>query len=436
MRDIEELLGKNKKHFDELEAPEDMETRLINALSKRKGKNLQWKKLAIVASLIIVLIFTYNYNALAYYGKRLLGYDSVMSQTLQDLNELGKGQEIGKSLTFDNGVKITLDGIMADDNQLLAFYRIMDPNAEKEDISFHISPISIRGLFKEYYPSWGEGEFNEKTKELKMVHSFDPPSFYEKNLKFQGHFGADGQYEEFIIDFTLDRNKAMGHSIKQDINKKITIENQDIYLKNILATNTQTVIKGSMASLLDLVQEQVLGEQVRPHIGINLIANGEVLEPLGSGLRTNLKEITFDHRFDTLPKDLKDLKIQIDHLTIDKKLDEVIPIQSGEKKRIEVEGQEISIIKVQSFDTIKTPKRTEITIESEESLFLYDIELIADGESIPLEATHSEKFRKTNDGIFRKRIVVFNGFGEDLKLKLNRIHYEKEYNKIIDIPIK
>jgi hypothetical protein len=431
VRDIEELLRKNKEVYDELEAPEEMEGRLKNALENKKMRTPQWKRLAVAAILVIAFIFTYNYNAIAYYGKRLLGYDSVMSQSLQDLNELGKGQEIGKSFNFNNGVKITLDGIMVDDNQLLAFYRIKDPNAKNDDTFFSIAPLSIRGLFREYNPNSGQGEFNEATKELVMIHSFEPPSFYERKLKFQGHFEINEEYKEFSIGFTLDRNKAMGHSIKQKLNKSITLENQEIRFKDILATSTQTVISGSLASLGDLAMEKLKGEQVRPIIDCTLIVDRQVYESVSTGVRTNLRGITFEHIFEPLPENIEDLKLAIINLTIDKKIKKVIPIEKGKTKGVEIEGQWVKILKVNQTDNT-----TEITIESNEDVLFPDIQLIADGQEVFLENTHDEEYEKTKDGIIKRRIISFKTIGEELELKINKIHYKKEMNKVIDIPIK
>ena len=83
-------------------------------------------------------------------------------------------------------------------------------------------------------------------------------------MRFQGKIQIGDDYKDFDIPFTLDRNKAMGHSIKQSLNKSITIQNQEIKFKSILATNTQTIIKGSLASILDIILEDFIGESIRP----------------------------------------------------------------------------------------------------------------------------------------------------------------------------
>ncbi len=80
-------------------------------------------------------------DTLAYYGKKLIGYDMVMNGTLQELNQLGKGQEIGEAYTFQNGVTLSLDGIMLDGNQLLAFYTLYDPRGTIGEIDLVLIPI-------------------------------------------------------------------------------------------------------------------------------------------------------------------------------------------------------------------------------------------------------------------------------------------------------
>ena len=100
---IEEALEREKQKFDSLQAPDEMEWRLRRALDSGKMRRKPLRRLAMVASLIFILFFTYHFETLAYYGKSILGYDVVMSQTLRDLNELGKGQRIGKPIPLAMG---------------------------------------------------------------------------------------------------------------------------------------------------------------------------------------------------------------------------------------------------------------------------------------------------------------------------------------------
>ena len=81
------------------------------------------------------LIFVgYNYNGFAYYGKKIMGFDDLMSGTLAELNEEGMGQTIGKSVLLEDGTEFTVDGIMTDANQLILYYTLTNTK-ETDDIS-------------------------------------------------------------------------------------------------------------------------------------------------------------------------------------------------------------------------------------------------------------------------------------------------------------
>ena len=127
MNNIEDLLNKEKEKFEKLEVPKDMEDRLKNSLDNVKSKKKKNIRVRVATLIIVVLLLGYNMDTLAYYGKQLIGYESIMDGTLSELNQLGKGQIIEKSYTFKTGVKVTLDGIMLDDNKMILFYSIFDP---------------------------------------------------------------------------------------------------------------------------------------------------------------------------------------------------------------------------------------------------------------------------------------------------------------------
>lgn len=70
----------------------------------------------------------------------------------KQLNQLGKGQTIGKSHTFSNGVSLTLDYVMLDENQLLLFYTIYDPIGHVDD--HNITPfMSVKAFWGDYVTS-------------------------------------------------------------------------------------------------------------------------------------------------------------------------------------------------------------------------------------------------------------------------------------------
>ena len=167
MPEIERLLNQKKAQLDELQVPEELEERLRVAL-QNKNRSRKEKKgwmIKAAAACLIILLVGYNFDTLAFYGKRLIGYDAIMNGTLQQLNELGKGQVIGESYTFKNGVEVVLDGIMLDENQLLAFYSIKDAKGavNVEELSIR---TSISGIFRTYMMERGHGELNNENKKL------------------------------------------------------------------------------------------------------------------------------------------------------------------------------------------------------------------------------------------------------------------------------
>ena len=55
---------------------------------------------------------------------------------------------------------------------------------------------------------------------------------------------------------------------------------------------------------------------------------------------------------------------------------------------------------------------------------------------VPLEETINDNYEKLMDGIIHKRTLRFLVTGEDLEQYIQRMTYAKDYNKIIDVPVK
>lgn len=149
MNNIEKLLNEEKEKIDKIEIPNNIEEKLRTALNEipvRKKKRFHMRAVAII---IIVLLLSYNMDTLAFYGKKFIGYDSVMNGSLERLNEMGKGQLINKSHTFSDGVEVVLDGVMLDDNNIVVFYTINDPDGDV--LNKHIN-TTLDGFLIEDFP--------------------------------------------------------------------------------------------------------------------------------------------------------------------------------------------------------------------------------------------------------------------------------------------
>lgn len=428
---VEKLLANEKERIESLEAPEELNDRLRKALYQKKSK----KKISqglIAAGLVAFLLITSHYNVIAYYGKKIMGYDVIMGDTLQKLNEVGRGQEIGKSYRFKNGVEVTLDGIMLDSNNLLAFYTIRDEKGEVEEKNLQITLIGFSG--KRYYMESGRGEINENTTEVKWLGEFQTPNFLTKTLKFQMTLMEGKFREEGEIKFPLDWNKAMGYSLKNKLNQEIDISGNTVYLKELIATPTSTVIKGKIDTALEYIFNRLSDNKLFIRgVEMDLIANGKKIPLLGGSLSTNVEGITFEQEYDALPSELQDLKIQFNKLTVRERVKSSVNISPDIKDHeFTINDQKVCIKKVEVRGT-----NTHITMETEDHVGLYKPLLTYEGGTAPFEkVVPGKEIKKTDGTIMYKREFIFQGTGENMKLQIGEIIYSKIANKAMQIPLQ
>lgn len=435
MNKVEEMLMENKQVLDQIEIPSQMEERLRNKLRdlpEGRHRKLNFKMKIAVACVLVLLVATQS-NTMANYGRHLLGYDHIMNGTLRHLDQLGKGQVINKSFQFRNGVVVTLDAIMLDENQLLAFYTLQGKGTELD----HFHTDGIKGKFVTYHPRSGTGEINQEETEVKWVESFEPPKFYERKLSL--HFAwlnaetGNGMSESGEIAFILDRDQAMGHTLKKDLNQSIVIDGHQIRLESILASPTTTVIKGVIQYPWELALDQLKGERIRPkEVTMQLLANGEEIAKQGGGMGTDASGIRFHHDYDALPANLDKLQIQVTGFLADHDVKETVDLDKDAfDKQVDILGQKILLkeLKESSGDTY-------LTISTEDSIVLSSVQMIMDGKTVRLEETLSDTEEKNQDGsIIHSRTLHFKGTGKKLQLYIERMTYQEDCNEIINIPI-
>lgn len=434
MKTIEDELKKGKTSLDQLEVPEELELKLRNALVKAKPRRRAGWQIRLVVACLALFMISYNFDTFAYFGKKLVGYDNVMSGSLKELNELGKGQLIGNSYTFKNGVLFTLDGIMIDESQLFAFYSLRDPTGQVdvEQMNHH---IQIEGTWGQYYMESGRGELNEAKNQINWVASFKPPFFLEKKMHVKLSLTGNGRSkaEEGEIIFSIDRKKAMGYTLKKGINETLKVEGTKVSLESIVASPTRTVINGSIQNIFDLAMDQIKEERIRPKIvSIKLLANGQVVPEQGSQMRTDLKGITFRYFYDALPDQLNTVQIVVESLLADYDVKQQVALEeNGRKQQLQILGQDIEVNKV-----YQSRGSTYVTITTEETTVLTRVYLIVDGKRIELQETITNEMQKLADGkILHIRTLQFPATGKSYQLDIERMTSVKEYNKIIDIPV-
>lgn len=434
MNEVEKMLYEKKLEMDKIQAPEELEMRLVNALKNKsiqKREKRPWR-LKAVAAIIAVLLIGYNFDTLAFYTKKLVGYDGVMNGTLKQLNELGKGQMIGKNYTFKNGVVVTLDGIMMDDNRLLAFYTVKDTSGKRNIIDIDLNIDRIKGLGS-YHMNSSVGNMNEEKTEINYVSEFESAKFFEKNLCLELTLTEDDEREEGEITFVLDRSKAMGHTLKKTINQSVKVDESKIGFKSILASPTSTSLKGDVQNSIEFITSKIKGERFSPNnLDINLIANGKEVFRQGSSVSTGLKGITFQFDYDTLPSNLEKLQIELVSFTADHEVNQKVQLNKDSyTKSISVLEQNIEIKNI-----YESNGDTYITITTEETTILTKVYLIMDGKTTELKETISDDYIKMKDGTIKHtRTLHFPGTGGEMELDIQRMTYKKIYNEVIDIAI-
>jgi hypothetical protein len=428
------MLNDKKLEMDELIVPEELEARLNNSLQNKsfhKRKNSNWKmKIAVLA--IAFMLATYNMDALAFYGRELLGFDNIMNGTLKELNKRGMGQSIDKSYTFTSGIKVTLNGVMIDDNQLLAFYTIENPDGNVEELNFYSA--HMKGAIGMHNPESAQGEYSEDKSTIKWVGEFEPPHAFEKRLTWVFSVNIDGRYEEGNLSFVLDRDKAMGHTLKSRLNKSIKVDGTDLNFDSITASPTTTVVKGTVQNIFELAKDQISGERIfSPNFNIQLLANGNEVQQQGSGMSTDMKGMTFEARYDALPRDLEKLQLHLVSFGAEHEVNEQIKLNKDAKpETIQVKGQDITIEKIEEIKG-----ETLLTITTEESVTLSRVYLLADNNKVELTETLSSTYDKKVDGmITHTRTLRFKFIAKDVQLDIQRMKYIKAYDEYIDIPIE
>ena len=429
MANSEELLDREKKRMDNLAVPSDLEERLRSTLENIPKKKSKFK-LKVASIILVFLLLSYNMDTLAYYSKQLIGFENVMTGTLQELNEMGKGQLINQSHTFQNGVKITLDGIMLDDNNMVVFYTIHSPKGNVMDVNSDLR-VSLTGAGDRTFTFGGQGQANEDLTEMKwVVSTHQTPRFYERTLNFKAEM--EQARESATIKFKLNRNQAVGKSLKIPINKEIDLGRRSIKLQSLTASPITTVLKGQIQDTVELGLDYVNKNRFRPEkLEISLIADGKEIDWQGSGMSTDMKGIHFDITYDRLPKDIKELQLKLTSFGGDHDTDELIKLEKGKTNNFKILDQQIRIENVYEFDG-----NTYITFTTEENVILSKVYLNIDGERKNLQETIPGEAEKIIDDqgnaiIYYTRTMRFEGTGEELELDIQRIRYATDYDMII-----
>lgn len=434
MKRIEEALRDKKAEIDNMEAPAETELLLKQALKGRK-RRIGYRPVA--AALIAALILTYNFDVLAYYGKKFTGYDRITIGALSRLNEEGRGQEIGKSCSFGNGTEVTIDGIMYDENKLVVFYKMQSSGGKLEDIlqtslpRLHIYGLKPMG----YYSTGGQGTLvNDRT--MTFVDTMEPPMFYEKWLRIDIEMIINGAYEVHSVNFTLDRGRAMEKTASLKLGAEATIEDYRILFDEFNASAMSSLLKGRIIPLTDEAlgrfdPETVEGSMEMPRLRFDIVSDaGEVIQ-LSGGQSASGGNITFTGGGDALPEDFKTLQIRNIRMETMKLVDKAVDVSEGTKDMLVTEDLIINSVYSEGNELHMSVSSRGIPVMG---LFSGGEQLEQiNADEFELAAESSEPAKRVYR--FRMQPEAAGSSEKDLELDIKYIRYTNISSDTVNIPV-
>ena len=142
--------------------------------------------------------------------------DESLMKKIQKLNEEGYGQAINEQITLHDETILTIEGIMADRNQLEMYYHVTgDGSAFFNEFDFP----QITWWTKTYNASHGSFDPTQN----KGVQAFESVSPFARNLTL--HFTYKNQ--QYEMKFPYDAGKAIPVTLKEKLNE---IENEFLKL--------------------------------------------------------------------------------------------------------------------------------------------------------------------------------------------------------------
>ena len=425
MNEIEKRLKEEKQRMETITAPPELEGRLWQALEAapapvQKKPKPKWPM--AVAAFLLVCLIGYNYNGLAYYGKKIIGFDELMSGTLAELNDKGMGQTIGEQVQLEDGTTLKIDGIMTDANQLILYYTLSNVKDMEEDITFG----KITGFLTDSNKGAGMSTFNEEKSEIKGQLSFDPVSPFAKKLTLEVEKSTDdGQWVTSTITFPYDPNQAMQTEIKQKLMKKVKVDKGSITFKTITATPTITIIKGTV-NVENLDRVQLPFEQVA------LRANGKEVEQIGTGTHTSIGGTKFEISFDALPKKVDSLELVVKEFVGYTKVDETIPLYPIQDQAFQLKGEDLWVKEVK-----KTEEGVLITIASDVDVLLDGVTIESEGGEVPLKTTIRQDYKELDDGrMVKERTLLFLTDVVPDTLSVKGMHLMKPVDEVVEILVE
>lgn len=444
MKNIEAELINKKIQIDEIEVPEELEDRLRKALnnpqkfSKEGTKRKCWimRHKWIAAGIgFFMFIGLYNLDALAHYGRKIMGYDEIASQSLKEINEQGGVQEVNNSYTYKNGIQLVLDGVILDENKLEVMYRLIGD--EDKIYEMNTTPPTIKTELGSCNPVSGVASKTEDGKGLSIIKDYESPSIKAKTLTF-ALASKDGEEAKFT--FEIDSIKVIGNTIKSTLSETVEFDGIKYNFTDLCASPLSVVIKSKVEVTSEgdknlFILNPFAPNSVRRELKVELI---EIYEKDGKEVTENLEiqgweeeviddEVFFNYEFSGLKPNVKKLLLRAVKTDDIKRLDKEIKINKNiSNLRLVADTEELIIkeVREENGDTV-------VVLQSEKDVVFDPI--LYKGIDIVEELSKESEIVTVNGQEVLQVTYKYKGYSEDRHLSFTELRHERYINKDIVI---
>ncbi len=289
------------------------------AEARQRRARLRSKRMGASAASILLLasLLSIRYSpVVAAYAEDIPGLDAVVHWIRGDkgielaiandfMQPIGLAQEHG-------GVKLTIDGLLADESRLIIFYTIED--SRDHDDQADIIGVDITdgdGIpLREYGIGYGMPDYGSKpgasqgrgTIDITFQEGIQVPSAIQLSLKLETEEQAASSAALWRYSILIDRSKFEGLHEVIDINQQVTIEEQRITF------GTMTILPTSIA--LEVAYEPGNTKHISEFDDLELVDEaGNVFGKITNGVTGTLKDehhsiLYFQSNYFMKPKEL------------------------------------------------------------------------------------------------------------------------------------
>ncbi|MGF2615531.1 DUF4179 domain-containing protein [Rossellomorea aquimaris] len=247
---LEELKKKlNERKYPELAIDEAIKMGIQKAKRSKKSGHL-WKA-GIAAAVILLTVFISSLRvseAFADYVRNIPGMEQIVELVRQDkglvsIIENDYVQEVNSSVTH-KGITITLNSFVADQEQLVLFYKVESDSTPFEDLQ--VEKIMVKEESGDEVPFESLGIDSLDTEKSNMYQSNyglkESLNNEEYTLVMNLRNGGEVFSETWEIPFSVDKKK-IGKTREKHLNKEYLVEGQKVLVEKLEVSPSRTKVQ-------------------------------------------------------------------------------------------------------------------------------------------------------------------------------------------------